>query len=179
MENVLTEQSPPQAAASFITTVTGAKQPICPPDVPEYNPSWLNEREQYLVSRGWEKEGLPSGMPSYRDPNGSRFRGEMRDAAELPVKGDDLKKTEIVRQMVVPPAGYNFTLEEALDIQRRRDAVGNPGASTLDRLGSCEQKCNVLEQQLEQTRARIRMLLSSTHLTFEGLKLGLRELVGA
>ena len=152
---------------------------VVPPDVPAYNPAWLSEREEYLSSRGWEKEGDRTGLPTFRDPKGSLLKGELRHVADLPNNGYDLNKTIPVHQYHVPPAVYSFTLEEAIDIQRRRDAQGDDGPSTLERLGVCEQRCNALEREVEQTKARIKALLTSHHITHEGLRLGLRELIGA
>ena len=178
--------APPTASAhrtdaplGSITTPSGVKQVLCPPEVPAYNPQWLNEREQYLYSRGWEKEAAQSGLPTFRDPKGSRLGGEVREVNQIPVRGDDLRKTEPVRQMHLPPATYSFTLEEAMEIQRRRDAHGDNGPTPLERLGTCEQRCNLLERELDQTRARIRTLLTAHPISLEGLKLGLRELIGA
>ena len=94
------------------------------------------------------------------------------------MKGDDLNKTMEVRQFFVPPATFSFTLEEAVDIQRRRDAHGGEGPSPLERLDTCENRCNDLARELEQTKARIKLLLTTQHLTFDGLKLGLKELIG-
>lgn len=172
-----TETSAPPA--EYATTASGARQPVCLPDAPKYDPAWFSERERYLLERGWEKEPTQSGLPTYRDPTTSRLKGEYKVVGELPVKGDDLKKSAPVQQFHVPPAAFSFTLEEAVEVQRRRDALGTAGPTPLDRLGACEQKCNELERQVEQFRARVRTLLTSPQITFEGLKLGLRELIGA
>lgn len=146
--------------------------------MPQYNPEWFDERERYLLSRGWEKEGA-SGLPVYRDPKGSKLQGEMRIVGMLPIKGDDLRKEEPLRQMHVPSATYSFTLEEALDMQRRRDALGDQVSSPLERLGVCEQKCNELAMALEKYKARVKAILHTQQITFEGMKLALRELIGA
>lgn len=155
-----------------------AKQTVCPPDVPQYNPEWIDQREKYLLGRGWERDHA-TGLPTYRDPKGSKLAGEMRVVGMLPVKGDDLRKEEPLRQMHVSAHSYSFMLEEALDMQRRRDATGDDGPSPLDRLASCEDRCNELSRQLEQFKGRVQAILSTHHITFEGMKLGLRELIGA
>jgi len=172
------EPGGPQGSPGFITTVTGARQMVFPPDVPQYNPTWLSQHEQYLLGEGWEKEGERTGLPTYRDPKGSRLNGELRTVVELPNKGDDLHKTITVQQFHLPPATYSFTLEEAVDIQRRRDAHGDDGPTPLERLSATERRCNELERELVQTKARIKALLLTHQLTHEGLKLGLRELLG-
>lgn len=166
-----------QGQITHIVTPAGFKQTVCSPSLPQYDQGWFSERERYLLEQGWEKD-TAAGMPTYRDPKGSQLKGEMRVVGELPVKGDDLKKTEPLRQFHVPPATYNFTLEEALDIQMRRDAQGDSGPSLQDRLGECEQRCNKVERELLQFRARVRGLLTTPQLSFEGMKLGLRELIG-
>ena len=163
---------------TYVTTASGAKQMLCPPDLPSYDPGWLSEREKYLFSRGWEVERGLSSIPTFRDPKGSRLRGELRDVKTLPNKGDDLHPTITLRQFHVPPTTYTFTIEEALEIQRRRDRAGDSGPTPLERLDIVEQHYNTLERELGQCRARIKALLTSQHLTFEALKLGLRELVG-
>ena len=168
-----------ETVSEFVTTDSGVRQPVFPADVPRYDPTWFGERERYLLEKGWEKEPVQSGLPAYRDPTTSRLRGEYRLVGELPVKGDDLKKSIPVQQFHVPPANFSFTLEEAVEIQRRRDAAGCDGPTPLDRLGACEQRCNELERQVEQYKARIRSLLTAPQITLEGLKLGLRELIGA
>lgn len=175
MDNQTTLSAPER---EYVTAETGAKQVLCPANVPGYDLKWFSEREAWLLSKGWEKEPAASGLGTYRDPKGSRLRGELRDVKELPVKGDDLRKTETLRQFHVPPLSYSFTLEEALDIQHRRDAFGNDGPSLQDRLGSCEQRCNKLEDELEQFKARVKALLTTHQLSYEGLRLGLRELIG-
>lgn len=156
-----------------------SKQVVCPANVPAYNPEWLTERETYLLSRGWEKDPAAAAIPTYRDPKGSKLKGEKRFVKNLPVKGNDLKKEEALYQFHVPPMTYSFTLEEALDLQRRRDAFGETGESLQDRLGACEQRCNELEGELARVKGRVRALLTTHELTHEGLRLGLRELIGA
>ena len=155
-----------------------ARQQTCPPDAPRYDPEWFTARERYLLEHGWEKELAETGIPTYRDPKVSCLQGEYKLVAELPNKGDDLHPTIPVRQFHVPSASYSFTIEEALDIQRRRDATGTGGPSPLDRLGIVEQRCNDAERQLAQLKGRIKGLLTSHQLTFEGMKLGLKELIG-
>ena len=169
---------PKHAELSSLITESGVKQVVCPPDIPKYAADWVSPREEYLISRGWEKEGESAGLPTYRDPRGSRLKGEYRKVGELPVKGDDLKKSIEVHQFHVPPATFSFTLEEAVEIQRRRDAHGGEGPSPLERLDTCEHRCNDLARELEHTRVRIKILLTTNGITFEGLKLGLRELIG-
>ena len=161
---------------TYTTTPTGAKQLVCPPDIPKYNPPWVNEREQYLVSKGWERDGGSGGLPTVRDPKGSRLQGEMRDAVVLPNRGDDLHPTTLIRQLHVPPAVYSFTLEEALAVQTRRDEVGEVGPTPLERLDVLERAYNDLSRQLDQFKARVKGLLA-TDISHEKLKLGLRELV--
>lgn len=178
---VVTPEQPIEAkkqSTSFVVTATGAKQVLIPPDIPRYEPSWFSERERYLLEKGWEKDSAPTVLPSYRDPKGSQLKGELRKVKDLPNKGDDLNPTTPLFQFHVPPNSYSYTLEEALDIQRRRDAAGDDGPSPLDRLATCEQRCNDLQRELEAVKGRIKILLTSSHLTFEGLKLGLRELIG-
>lgn len=167
-----------EAGQQFVTTATGVKQTLCPPNAPQYDPTWFDERERYLLTRGWEREEVNAGLPTYRDPKGSRLRGEMRHVADLPNKGDDLHKTKPVYQFHVPATTYSYTLEEALDMQRRRDVTGGDGPTPLERLGACEDRCNDLEEKLERIRARLNMLLKAHPISLEGLKLGLRELIG-
>lgn len=172
----LVRAEPPKP--TYVTAANGQPQQCFPPNVPTYNPIWLNQHEEYLASRGWEKDGDRVGLPTYRDPKGSKLQGELKVVAELPNKGDDLHPTITVRQMHLPPATYSFTLEEAVDIQRRRDAHGDNGPTPLERLDEVEKRCNDLQRDLEQTKARIKILLTTPQLTYEGMKLGLRELVG-
>lgn len=162
---------------TFTITPTGAKQLLCPADVPKYDLSWLDEREQYLLSHGWEREGAGvSGLPTFRDPRGSRLNGEVLDVRELPNRGDDLHKTTTLRQLHLPPAPFSFTVEEAVAIQRLRDAVGSSGSSPLERISTLEGRCNALELELERTRGRIKMILAADQPTLEAVKLALREL---
>ena len=163
---------------TYVTTDTGAKQVLCPAEVPAYDLDWLRQCETYLVNHGWENDGnSPSGLPTFRDPKGSRLRGEFREVATLPNKGDDLHPTITVRQFHVPPAPYSFTIEEAVGMQRRRDKAGDSGVSSLERIDVLELRCNGLNRELEQLKAQIGTLLTSHQLTFEGLKLGLRAVI--
>lgn len=166
-----------QPQARRITTASGHSQIVCPPDVPQYDQEWINPREQYLFAKGWERDPASGNLTTYRDPKGSMAKGEYREVATLPVKGDDTTKTMVIQQYHVPPACYSFTLEEALDIQRRRDAAGESGETPLDRLATCETRCNELARQLEQFKARVALLLTTPQMTHEGLKLGLRQLL--
>lgn len=167
------------AEQTYITTETGAKQLLCPPNVPEYDQNWLSERERYLLDHGWERVGSAnSGLPTFRDPKGSRLQGEVREVGTLPNKGDDLHPTIPIRQLHLPPAPYEFTLEEAVDVQRRRDRAGDQGPTPLERLDVLEKKNNDLSRDLDQFKARIQILLSTEHMTLEKMRLGLRELIG-
>lgn len=145
----------------------------------EYDAEWLNERTQYLLARGWERDTAnTSGVPTFRDPKGSRLGGELRDAVELPNKGDDLNKTIKVQQLHLPPAPFTFTIEEAVSIQRRRDAVGDSGPSPLDRVAVLEKKNNDLQLELDRLKGRLRLLLAAQHQTPASLKLAIREALG-
>lgn len=165
---------PPQTRAEQLQ----AKQVVCPADVPAVNPAWVDEREKYLFSRGWEKDA-GTGLPTYRDPKGTKLQGEVRVVGMLPHIEDDVKTEKPLRQMHVHPASYSFTLGEALDIQVRRDAAGDGGPSPLDRLGACEDRCNDLSRELETLKARVKAVITTPHITPQGMKLALEKLVGA
>lgn len=156
---------------------TGVKQLLCPADVPQFSPGWLSEREAYLISRGWEREGGGEGrFATFRDPKGSRANGELQHIRDLPKRGDDLHKTEPLRQLCIPPASYSFTVEEAVNIQRLRDAAGTGGPTPLERLDASEKRCVELEQRLDHVRGRISMILNANHPSLESVKMALREL---
>lgn len=146
--------------------------------MPQYNPEWVDQREKYLLSRGWERDHA-TGLPTYRDPKGSKLQGEFRVVGTLPHIEDDVKTEKPLKQFHAPPASYSYTLEEALDMQRRRDSFGEDGVSTLDRLAICEDRCNELSRQLEQLKARVKAAVNTPQITLEGLKLAVRELIGA
>lgn len=162
----------------YLTTPTGAKQVLCPPETPAYNPEWLSERERYLLENGWEKEPSIQGLPTYRDSKGSKLQGEIRKVKDLPNKGDDLNPTFPLFQFHVPPATYSFTLEEAVDMQRRRDATGDGGPTALQRLEATEQRCNRLEQELQDVKGRVKAIIHNRQISLDGVRLALRELVG-
>lgn len=156
-----------------------ARQTVVPANVPKYDPKWFSEREGWLLSKGWERDPASAGIPTYRDPKGSKLKGEYRIVKDLPVKGDDLRKSEPLKQFHVPPLSYSYTLDEALYIQQAREVDGEVLPSIQDRLSAAEQRCNELELDLERFKGRVRTLLTTHQLTHEGLRLGLRELIGA
>lgn len=155
-----------------------SKQFVCGPDAPRYSSEWVDRQEKYLFGRGWERD-YTTVLPTYRDPKGSKIQNEVKVVGMLPVRGDDLRKEEPLRQVHVYPMSYNFTLEDALDMQRRRDAAGDAGPSPLDRLHACEEKCGELARELERLKVRVRGVLATPQITFEGMRLALKELIGA
>lgn len=154
------------------------RQYIVPPDLPRVDYEKLSDEEKYLFSRGWEREVQSTGVPVYHDPKGSKSAGELKDAATIPNpnRADEINKTIVVRQFVVPPATYSFTIWEALDIQRRRDLNGDNGSTPLTRLAECEKQCNEMERELGRIRGRIKTIISGQNLSVEGIKTALREL---
>lgn len=158
-----------------------AKQVLCPPDTPKYNPPWLNERENYLFERGWEKEcSANGGLPTYRDPKGSRLNGEVLHCADLPNKGDEMNPTRPLFQLHLPPAFHNFTLEEALAVQTRRDQAGETGETPLERLEKVEIRCNNAETEIKRIKSTIKGLIlnKDNQMTLPLLRLKLRNMFG-
>lgn len=157
------------------------KQYVIPPDLPKEDHEKISAEEKFLFSRGWEREVQSSGVPVYHDPKGSRLGGEYKDAAEIPNpnRADEINKFITIRQFVVPPATYSFTLWEAVDIQRRRDLNGDNDPTPLMRLAECEKQCSEQERELGRLRGRIDALVTTHQLSHVGLKAALRELIGS
>lgn len=156
------------------------KQYVVPPDLPKVDYERLSQEERSLFEKGWEREVQSNGVPVYYDPKGSRLPGEYQDAVTIPNpnRADEVNRTIVIRQFVVPPATYSFTLWEALDIQRRRDLSGDDGPTPLTRLAECEKRCGETERELGRLRGKIDSILSGRNLSTEGIKAALRELVG-
>jgi hypothetical protein len=151
-----------------------AKQLQCPPDTPKYNQSWVSEREKYIFERGWEKQpSSTGGLATYKDPKGSRLNGEVKHIRDLPNKGDDLNPKKPVHQLILPPAFHSFTLEEAVEMQARRDQAGEGGLTPLERLEAVEIECNKAYDEVRRIKASVKGILINQSLTQQGIRMGL------
>lgn len=153
-----------------------ARQKLCPPDTPKFNPPWVSERENYLFSNGWEKEpSITGGLATYKDPKGSRLNGEVKFVKNLPNKGDDLNPNKPLHQLHLPPAFNSFTLEEAVDIQARRDAAGEGGVTMQERVEALEKSNNDKSDEVRVLKGIIKSVIVKRDINADGLKMLLRK----
>lgn len=110
-------QSPAAASNQLNVPVAGNQSP------PQNFPSHLSysvEGEKYLLSKGWVKVSTNdvTGRSLWNDPN-VKTDSEMKTVALIPSKEG---KPQELRQLHVPPSQWDYGLEEAVFIQREREA---------------------------------------------------------
>lgn len=82
--------------------------------------AWVVEQENYLISKGWERNGSDRrGISTWNDPAGTMASPEEVVQGTLPDK--DSKTEREFKQIVGPPIPWTYNLEEAIDVQRNRD----------------------------------------------------------
>lgn len=99
-------------------------QVIVPPPV-EVKETTLqqNESETYLLQAGWTLHSRNQRGESYWvDPAGSdKPRGV--ETPTVKVEGRDGADPSFISQVICPPSRWTYSLFDAVDIQRKRDAV--------------------------------------------------------
>jgi hypothetical protein len=87
--------------------------------------SWIDQAEAYLDSKGWKRAGVSHrGQTLWDDPLGGKGKEKMGEERRLPMRRDrpDAQVT-IVKQLEVPLRPWIYPTEEALAVQRSRDAA--------------------------------------------------------
>lgn len=105
---------------------TGAAAQVVVPPPPEtaMDRTMPNEQEQqFLTSHGWVKDGTNDrGESRWADPEGMKGnRGKLQPAVELPSR--DGGDPTVIQQVVCPPANWSYSQQEAMAMQRLRDAA--------------------------------------------------------
>lgn len=79
--------------------------------------AWIDNTILALEAAGWTRSGVDNrNLPRFTEPD-LELKSKI-ERVELPVRdGEPI----IVKQLVVPRARWDFQLEEAADIQRRRE----------------------------------------------------------
>lgn len=90
---------------------------------PPIQDEWTKQASEYLTANGWELVGhANSGTGIWRDPaSAGDHRGTRVQVGTLP-KPNAPGSTEPLVQMVVPVQRWDRTTDEALQLQRMRDA---------------------------------------------------------
>lgn len=119
---------------------------------------WVAEADAYLKSKGWEKTGSNEfGIGIWEDPAGSRAKPEPTTIITLPGIGGT---TETIKQMTAPPIPWSYNTMQAVQMQRQRDAAGNPeGGTPLERLHKLEQRFAKLDNAHGQLVSGVEKLL--------------------
>jgi hypothetical protein len=88
----------------------------------------VEQAEAYLAEKGWEMRGRnASGQALWEDPATRGLSAISTHEYTLPAKGGGV---DTFRQVVVPPVRWPRTTEDALRLQRNRDA--KPGTPSTD-----------------------------------------------
>ena len=138
-------------------------------------PSWIQQREEFLLSKGWEKLGeSETGLSVWRDPQGSNERAKPTEIVILPAVGGG---TETIRQMRGPAASWDYGLHEAVWIQMERDkwAGDNPQPSPLERLERVTENLNQLEQSFERLIVALEAIAKDPRGNLDNIRLRIRE----
>lgn len=83
----------------------------------------VKEMESYLEKNGWERAGKldPMGRPMWKDPNGSTAQPALNKDNPVMLPNRDGGAPIPVYQMTGPPIPWDYQMEEAHRIQRKRD----------------------------------------------------------
>ncbi len=82
--------------------------------------SVLASQEEWLESRGWNRIGRnPMGVAIWKDPDSGRVKEELKPG---PVLMDKDKHEFRIQQLMVPSCDYPMGTEQAVFVQRSRDA---------------------------------------------------------
>ncbi len=140
-KGITTEPKPPD---QFVKLQSGGQQLLVPATAPELQKitapqpgappprDWLDERIEYLVSRGWERMGMNErGQVVWSDPRGNvSWKGELTPTVELPMKGGG---KEIISQLICPPTQWYCSTDEALLRQHQRDRANESLDEQIER----------------------------------------------
>lgn len=137
-------QTQAKAPAAPPTQVTQAKPaPPVPSLVAPVRDDWRNDVEMYLKSRGWLQAGIDErGLSLWSDPASKDQKSELRQAVTLPVAGGG---KEIISQWHGPPVTWCYRMDEAILIQRQREAAGE---TIQDRIARKELELEEMKAQL-------------------------------
>lgn len=167
-------QDSPKGSATATATTVAAGTVASPPTNPLPSRNWLEEAEFYLSSKGWERTGTNErGFSAWRDPAGSSRQAEPTIEINLPAVGG--QGMETIRQHVVGPLYWEYSIEEAITIQKQRDAFVKEYQSPLDRLASLERLYNSLIQDRKRLVASLQDALNNPKLSSEGFKSLVRQ----
>jgi hypothetical protein len=82
---------------------------------------WGVEAEAYLAAHGWRKDGVnKKGQPTFADPG---YGAEALPDREVQVPNPQGGPNLTIKQKVCPPIPWSYPVEEAVEIQRARDAA--------------------------------------------------------
>jgi hypothetical protein len=100
---------------------------------------WILDYEEHLIEKGWKRSGTDSrNLPMFSDPNGRTDNGVKKVTKKDPKTGNMIEvyepvetrtieiinregKKESWKQIVGPPIQWDYSIEEAYQIQATRD----------------------------------------------------------
>ncbi len=97
----------------------------------------------YLTEHGWVRMGYDErGRTLWDDPVSKRQKAEKQATVILPVQGGG---SEVVNQLVVPPAEWTYPTEQAMRVQKQREP-----------LPSLEKQIELREKELHDLYDRVK-----------------------